>query len=215
METWLTYELQDFLLFSRETYWRLFERANGDGWLPALGLGAVLLVLTLTAWRTASTRRVAGVIVAIALVCTALLFVRALYQPINFAAGWIWPLLIATALLTLVSLRTDTVVTSTRRRLIGLTIIAAGVAWPLLTLLTGRPIAQAEVFGVAPDPTVIVALGYWLTRVGWAATIATLIGVILGLASALTLLALAVPTAWPVAGLCVLVPITRAVLRER
>ena len=50
--------------------------------------------------------------------------------------------------------------TSVRRRATGLLLVAwASVAHPLLALAFGRPIAQAEVVGLAPDPTVIACMG--------------------------------------------------------
>ena len=40
--------------------------------------------------------------------------------------------------------------------------IALSAAWPALTLVCQRPIAQAEVAGLAPDPTVLLTQGLLL-----------------------------------------------------
>lgn len=46
------------------------------------------------------------------------------------------------------------------RRRVGLAIIVLAVAiYPLIAPLAGRPWAQAEIFGIAPDPTVAATLG--------------------------------------------------------
>ncbi|TJV09760.1 MAG: hypothetical protein E5Y18_23950, partial [Mesorhizobium sp.] len=50
---------------------------------------------------------------------------------------------------------------------LGLLIAVAGlVVYPLLPPLFGRPWASAEVFGIAPDPTAIAALGVLLAASG-------------------------------------------------
>ena len=49
------------------------------------------------------------------------------------------------------------------RRAIGVALLVAGwLAWPLAGPLLGRPWTQAEVFGIAPDPTAVATLGLLL-----------------------------------------------------
>jgi hypothetical protein len=48
----------------------------------------------------------------------------------------------------------------------GLGLFLFALAYPLLALALGRPWAQAEVFGVAPDPTVLATLGFLLMANG-------------------------------------------------
>ena len=75
--------------------------------------------------------------------------------------------------------------TSAARRRAGLLAIAwALLAHPMLAPAFGRPWSQAEVFGLAPDPTVIATLGLllcadargrgvrWLLRALWAVALA-------------------------------------------
>ncbi|MCW5773910.1 MAG: MFS transporter permease, partial [Rhodospirillaceae bacterium] len=80
----------------------------------------------------------------------------------------------------------------------------AVVAYPLLAPAVGRPWPQAELFGVAPDPTAVATLGIVLAAArggGWA-----LIALPLAwcLVSGLTLLAMKSPEA--------LVPVAAALL---
>jgi hypothetical protein len=53
---------------------------------------------------------------------------------------------------------------------IALLLLTAGLLYPLIAPLAGRPPSQAEVFGIAPDPTAIATLGALLLvtdRTGW------------------------------------------------
>lgn len=56
MEVWLTYSLDDFLLFSPETYFRLLERHNAALWplhvlMLGVGGGIGIPILLRTGWR--------------------------------------------------------------------------------------------------------------------------------------------------------------------
>jgi hypothetical protein len=165
---WLTYSLQDFLLFSPRTYYRLFELHNRAVWpaqLLAVALGAALVWLVLRggggAWRG---RAVAAILAACWLwVGWAFLLLR--YDTINWAARHLaaafaaQALLLAWAGLLAGRLRPRPPTDAAGRA--GLAILAfALVLQPLIgPLLAGRPWAQAELFGVAPDPTVAATLG--------------------------------------------------------
>jgi hypothetical protein len=176
---WLTYSLQDFLLFSPRTYYRLFELHNRAVWPAqpvAVALGAALVWLVLRggdAWRG---RAVAAILAACWLwVGVAYLLLR--YDTINWAARYLAVAFAAQALLLAwagplagrLRLRPPTGAAGGA----GLALLAfALVLQPLIgPLLTGRPWAQAELFGVAPDPTVAATLGVLplaAGRVRWA-----------------------------------------------
>jgi hypothetical protein len=53
--------------------------------------------------------------------------------------------------------------------------------WPLIGLLLGRPMVQAEVFGVAPDPTVVATIGVILAaeRTRWALLVIPLLSCVI------------------------------------
>ncbi|MGA8157111.1 MAG: DUF6064 family protein [Rhodoplanes sp.] len=176
MSEWWTYSLSDFLLFSPRTYYRLFELYNLAVWpwqIVAFVLGLAVLALWLYggSWRG---RAIAGILAVCWLwVAWAYLLVR--YDTINWAASYFAiGFVIEAALLVWSGLIRDEL----RLRpgwdaaaVTGLGIFGLALfVWPLIGWLLGRPIVQAEVFGVAPDPTVVATLGVMLgaERTHWA-----------------------------------------------
>lgn len=158
MSEWWTYRLDDFLLFSPRVYWRMFELQNGT--LCPLALGLVLLgaVLAVLAWR--------GSRPPLVLACLALLwlwvgwsFVWQRYAVINWAIAYAVPLFGVQAALLLAAMRLPVRPVPAARGL-GMVLAVLGVAaYPFLAPSGGRPLAGAELFGTAPDPTAIGTLG--------------------------------------------------------
>jgi hypothetical protein len=176
-----SYRPSDFLMFAPRTYWRLFELHNVAWWplpllLPLLGLvGGVWL------WRGGAwAQRLTAVCLAGASLFVAQAFVLERYEPVNWAArGLAWLLWAQAALLLgLAGARGLGVTTSLARRRVALSLaVWAVLGHPWLAPLFGRPLAQAEVFALAPDPTVLATLAWllWgtvagssrLVRVAW------------------------------------------------
>ncbi|NRF65689.1 hypothetical protein HLB44_01695 [Aquincola sp. S2] len=168
MSEWWTYRPSDFLMFAPRTYYRLIELYNAAVWpaqLVALAAGATLLVL---AWRgrAASPRWVFGLL-AFAWAWVGVVFHGRHFVTINWAASWFAGAFLLQALLWIglavrhagLQWRSD----AGSRRLVGLGLIAAAVLlFPLLAPATGRSWRQAELFGLAPDPTVLATLGVLL-----------------------------------------------------
>jgi Family of unknown function (DUF6064) len=166
MSEWWTYRPSDFLMFAPRTYWRLFELQNEALW-PAQGLGALLaLVLLVGLWRRHGPILRAGALgLALAWAWVAYGFFWQRYAPINWAAsGFAWASgLQALGLLALSSRHALQATNSPARRGIGLGLVLwALIAHPLLPLAFDRPWMQAEVIGLAPDPTAIATLGLLL-----------------------------------------------------
>ncbi len=174
MSEWWTYTLGDFLLFSPRTYYRLFALYNAEIWplqVVALAPGVTILLLVLRgpAW---SGRVVAAILAALwLLVAWAYMLER--YDPINWAARYyaigfaLQAALLAWTGLIRDRLRFDLGTASAR---IGFALLVYALAiHPLIPPLTGRPLTQAEIFGLAPDPTAIATLGVLLaaTRPCW------------------------------------------------
>ena len=167
MSEWWTYSLSSFLLFSAHTYYRLFELYNADVWplqIVGLALGLALLVLI---WRAPawSGRAVATILVACWLfVAWAYLLER--YDSINFAARYFAiGFVLQAALLAWTGVIRDRLRFDMRdvAARTGLALIVYALAvHPLIALFTGRPWTQAEIFGLAPDPTAIATLGVLL-----------------------------------------------------
>lgn len=159
MSEWWTYGLSDFLLFSPQTYQRLFELHNTALWpaqVAALAAGIAMILL--------SRRQARGVwfIVALAWLLVAWLWFHQRYATINWAADWIAiGFALQSLLLLWQSLRGGPVIA--RGHIAGLAfMIFAVAAQPLLPLLLGRPWRQAEIFALTPGPTVIATLGLLL-----------------------------------------------------
>jgi hypothetical protein len=165
MSEWWTYRLEDFLLFSPRTYWRMFELHNEALWplqIPALLLGAAILVWVV---RTPPwSGRVVSIVLAAAWIWIAWVFLWNRYATINWAAPYAVPAFAVQALLLawFGGLRGHLHFTAdwTGHGVVGLTLLLyAMVPHPLVAILAGRPIQAAEVFGIAPDPTAIATLG--------------------------------------------------------
>jgi hypothetical protein len=161
MSEWWKYHISDFLLFSPRTYYRLIERYNEAVWpghLATLGLGVVILVLL---YQPAPERRriIAGIVAVLwAFVAWAFLWKR--YATINWAATYFaWLFAIEAVLLAGLTLRVRRDFAG--RVGVGLFLFSLAV-YPLLAPLLGRGWRQAEVFGMAPDPTVLATLGLLL-----------------------------------------------------
>jgi hypothetical protein len=168
MTQWWTYRLSSFLLFSPRIYWRLVESYNRDIWpahFVAAAAGVVLLWLTAVP-RPGGGRIVAGIL-ALAWLGVGWAFHWERYASINWAAAyfamafWLQAALLIT--LGVLRLRDQERVPSGRARSVGMTLAVCGLLlYPLAGLTAGRPWAQAEVFGVMPEPTALATLGLLL-----------------------------------------------------
>jgi hypothetical protein len=159
MSEWWTYSLSDFLLFSPRTYYRLFELYNQAVWpahILALALGLAIVVL----WQG----RAISIILAGWWLWVAWAYFLIRYDTINWAARYFALGFVAQALLLIwggvVGKR---LVLRPRADGLGAAGLAlflfALIAQPLIGPLLGRQWPAAEIFGLAPDPTVIATLG--------------------------------------------------------
>ena len=172
MSEWWTYRPSDFLLFSARTYYRLFEIHNAALWpaqVVAVGMAALLLWLAWQGGRGAA--RGALAVVAAGWLCCAGAYFWARYLSINWAAAWFAATFAmeGALLLGLASSRACPALPTRapggrvgRRRAVGAALLIVAIAYPLAAPLLGRPWQQAEVFGLAPDPTAIGTLGLLL-----------------------------------------------------
>ena len=168
MSEWWTYSLRDLLLFSSRTYYRLFELYNIDLWplqIFALALGLVILGL----WRRGGSGagRAMATILALGWLWVAWAFHWQYYTSINPAAGYFALAFALEALLLLwlggVRDRFALAPATRMQQRIGLGLfLFALLGFPLMGPLLGRSWTQAEVFGMAPDPTALATLGVLL-----------------------------------------------------
>jgi hypothetical protein len=171
---WLSYRPSDLLMFSPRIYWRLFESLNQALWPAHLAMG--ITALAGWGWWAHGARTRADIAVRAAAALLALCwgvvgwdFLWQLYAPINWAAS---AFAAAFALQALglfglaaaggMQLRAPG---SRRRAGMGLMLWALCLH-PLLAWAAGRPWQQAELFGLAPDPTAIGTLGLLLLLQG-------------------------------------------------
>ena len=163
MSEWWTYGPRDLLMFSARTYARLFERYNDAYWplhAVALALGVVVLVLL----RRGDARAGRGVAVILALVWAwiAWAFHWQHYASINLAAGAFALAFALQAILMLAWLRTPLAPAAALQQHAAIALLLFALAYPLLTAVAGRPWSEAEVFGLAPDPTALATLAVML-----------------------------------------------------
>ncbi|HUR93344.1 MAG TPA: DUF6064 family protein [Gemmatimonadales bacterium] len=216
MPEWWTYTLSDFLMFSPRTYFRMLERHNEAVWpaqIVTVGIGLGALAVMRRAWPIGS-RVLAGTLAGLWLwVGVSFLWQR--YAAINWAAAYIAPLFVLEAVLLLwvgaVRGRLTFSLDRTGSSLAGLALwIGSVVIYPAVAPLAGRPWRQAEVFGVAPDPTAIASLGVLLLAGARPRWILIVIPMIWCVFSGLTLVAMESKLAIVPAGAAVLVLLATA-----
>jgi Family of unknown function (DUF6064) len=220
MSEWWSYTLSDFLLFSPRTYYRLLERYNEALW-PAqilalgVGLGIFGLLRRPGEWRG----RLIAAILAMLWGWIGWAFLWKRYATINWAAIYLVPLFALQVLLLLWTgvVRPRLVFRSGRQvaGLLGTALLFLSLAlYPIIAPVSGRPWRQAEIFGVAPDPTTIATLGVLLLSGGQTRWELLAVPVLWCLISGATLWALRSPEAW-VPPLAALLAIAVSIRRQR
>lgn len=172
MSEWWTYDLTDFLLFSPRTYYRLFELYNEAIWPAHIAAAAIAVALALSLRR--NDGRFAAALLALVWLWTAVAFHLERYATINWAATYFAAAFALQALLLgwtgIVRGRLDSQASTDFTGRTGLILFAVAlVIQPLVGLFLGRPWTQAEIFGLAPDPTAVATLAVLLLskRIHW------------------------------------------------
>ncbi|HDZ48195.1 hypothetical protein LCGC14_0026590 [marine sediment metagenome] len=195
MNEWTSYQLQDFIPFTADVYFRLLERMGETFWplhLLTLALGAAALLLALK-HRT----RLACLLPAPLWAFVAVAFFIQRYAELNWAGGYVGYAFIAQAVLLVLMALTEWGMDNAPRTthppvVIGTAITLFGlIIMPLIAPLSGGSWYQAEVFGIHADPTALTTLGLVLiTLRGFALWIAVIIPALWLVVSGLTLQAL-------------------------
>jgi hypothetical protein len=200
MSEWWKYRPEDFLLFSPRAYWRMFELQNEAlGALAILLLGIGGIVIFLAARRTTASMRSTAIILAVLWAFVGYTFLWNRYAGINWAIAYVAPAFgLQAALLLLLGVRSDLMLQPHRVPAgIGYFLLAVATAgMPLLAPLQGRERSTGEVFGVAPDPTVIATLGFLLLLRGRLVWLLAPIPVLWCLFSGITLRTMGEAQAW-------------------
>jgi uncharacterized protein DUF6064 len=171
MSDWWTYRPEDFLLFSPRVYWRLFELHNAAVWpLHLLTLAAGVAIALLVLRRPRGHDRWSALLLALIWIFVGWSFLWNRYATINWAIEYAAPLFALQAVLLLIVGTGFGGLAFGRRGIAGWTgllLATVGlIAYPLLPPLFGRPWSGVEIFGIAPDPTVIATLGFLLAARG-------------------------------------------------
>jgi hypothetical protein len=168
MQEWWSYTLSDFLLFSPRTYYRMIERHNEAVW-PAQLLTMALGIGILVALRRPSTTqgRIISGILALLWMWVSWAFLLHRYATINWAIKYVVPFFVLEALLLVwwgvIGAKLSFAVNRKASGRLGTALFVLSLLlYPALAAILGRPWRQAEVFGIAPDPTVTATVGLLL-----------------------------------------------------
>ncbi|MGE5275468.1 MAG: DUF6064 family protein [Acidobacteriota bacterium] len=202
MSEWWTYHLANFLLFSPRTYYRLFELYNAAIWpaqIVALALAAGIAAL---ARRGGAARgRLIAAALAACWLWTGIAFQANRYATINFAAAYFaWAFGIEASLLAVIGPVLGRLSFEPSADLAGRMgmrmFLFALLLEPLVGPILGRGWRQAEIFGVAPDPTAVGTLGILLGAKGARRWPLLVIPVLWCAVTGATLLAMKAPDFW-------------------
>lgn len=170
MSEWWTYRLSDFLMFAPRTYYRLFELFNAEIWPLQVALLALGIAVLFLAWRGGGTDgRVVCAVLALVWLFIAWAYHWQRYATINWGAAYYAAGFALEGLLLGIAALRGIAIARPRRALDLVAVLLAFIgviAYPLVAPLSGRPWTQAELFGVAPDPTAIATLGLLLLTTG-------------------------------------------------
>ena len=175
MSEWWTYRPADLLMFSPETYYRLFQLYNAEVWpaqiiVLAAGFTIIVLIFRGPGWRG---HAIAALLAAAWLAVAGAYFLER-YASINLAAPYFAWGFAAQAVLTAVSgILMRRLAFNDPRALtakVGVALfLFALLLQPLIGPLAGREWSGVELFGLAPDPTVLATLGVLVVadRIRW------------------------------------------------
>lgn len=168
MSEWWTYSPANFLMFSARTYYRLFEAQNHALWPGhVIVLAAGVAIMALVMRPNARSGLFAAALLGTGWLVVAGSYFWTRYAEIHtagrsFAAAFAVQ---AVALLWVGVYRARFEIpapTSLRGRA-GLALLFFAVfLHPLLGVAIGRPLGQAEIFGLMPDPTTVATAGLLL-----------------------------------------------------
>jgi hypothetical protein len=201
MDAWWTYGITDLVLFTPETYFRLFELHHRDWWPMQLACLAMAVVILLCLWlRPARGGRVIAILLAASWGWVGWAFLHLRFAPIHWVANWYAVAFFLQALLLFIygvsrcGMEFET--GNTVRTGIGVVVLLfALLVMPATAHLSGREWMQAELFAMTPDATALATLGLLLLVKGQVAVWLVIIPVAWSFVTGATLWALEAPEA--------------------
>ncbi len=189
---WRTYSVEDFIPFTADVYFRLIERTNEAAWplhvLTLIGGLAAAMLLVRGGGRTA------GALLALAWLWPGGVFLLQRYSELNWAGDYFGWAFLGQAVVVFCCALVGRFKWEGFRRFglaewAGFALFVYGLAAYLFWApVAGGGWAEAEVFGVHPDPTAVATIGFVLVAAGrWSGWICWVIPALWCLVSALTL----------------------------
>jgi Family of unknown function (DUF6064) len=165
MSEWWTYGLEDFLMFSPATYWRLVAQYHQSVWPGQLLMLVVAGALTVMIRATARlAARTVLVVLAGLWLWVAWAFFLDRYAGITWAANYLagafglQAALLMAAALTLDDQRSPG---WGRGSAIGWMLVVVGlILFPVASFIAGTGWSQTLVFGIDPEPTALASAGF-------------------------------------------------------
>jgi hypothetical protein len=198
----LSYSLVDLIPFSRETYFRLFERYNVGVWpAPVIGLAMGLTALLTARRAEGRVLRAPYLLTAACWVWVGWVFQIHWFAPLSWAGTYFGIGFLLQGVLMAVVIgrcpipRAPEATDRGRGPALWILVFAFALQ-PLLGLVSGRPWYGLEVFASAPDPTALATLGLLLMIHHPLRWLLAIIPIIWCLISGATLWVLGDPT-WP------------------
>jgi hypothetical protein len=201
MDEWWTYGITDLVLFTPDTWFRLFEQYHRDWWPLQLACATMAVVIVLCLWlKPARGGRVIALLLAAGWTWTGWAFLHIRFAPIHWVADWYAVAFFLQALLLFVcavSRRGMEFQTGKSARAgFGVFVLTGALlVMPAVAYLTGREWMQAELFAMTPDATALATLGLLLLAKGRVALWLMMIPVAWCLITGATLWALEAPQA--------------------
>jgi hypothetical protein len=201
MDEWWSYGIADLVLFTPETYFRLFELHHRNWWPVQLACMTMAAVILLCLWlKRPWGGRVIAILLAASWAWVGWAFLQLRFAPIHpVANGYALAFLLQALLLVLYGISRRGVEFETGhavRAAIGVSVLlVALLAMPAIAHLTGRTWIQAELFAMTPDATALATLGLLLLAKGRIALWLAMIPVAWCFVTGATLWVLAAPEA--------------------
>ena len=160
---WLSYSLQDFVMFGPQVFLRLFGRINQDLWpwpLLAMLVGFVVPVLLLS--QKPRIKRVALALVSVAWITCGYGFLVSYFGPINWPAEWFgWAFVVQGGVLGLIAIvgaihQTPQSQTQKSSLVVLWVMAVAGLPW--LTVAESGDWTALGLFGLTPGTTAAASM---------------------------------------------------------
>jgi hypothetical protein len=196
MDDWLSYRLSDLILFSPQTYYRMFAQYHARIFpLQVVLVASAVALPLLVRSRWAPAGRIVPAVLAAWWTWVAIAFHLSRYSTINWAARYFALLFVAQAVLLVWYAIRETRHRAQQDNWVTWGLWLVAILAPVGSMLSGRTWNQVELVGATPDPTAIATLAFALSVARWRLVLAIVPLVWCGIGAA-TLWALDSREAW-------------------